>query len=111
MPHAPPPDIDLEAWSDSLDAIAGWRPASIALPHYGLVEDVETHLEETRRRLFEKAELARATDEEGFVAAAREELRAEPADLQDLYLIDSPPDHMYLGLRRYWGKRSEADAA
>jgi glyoxylase-like metal-dependent hydrolase (beta-lactamase superfamily II) len=111
MPHAPPPDIDLEAWSTSLEVIAGWRPASLALPHYGLVEDVEAHLEETRRRLVEKANLARGSTQEEFVARAHQELEAEPSDRQDLYLIDSPPDHMYFGLRRYWDKRSEADAA
>ena len=31
----PPPDIDVEAWERSLDLIAGWEPAALALTHFG----------------------------------------------------------------------------
>ena len=110
MPHAPPPDVDLAAWTTSLDAIGRWGPASLALPHYGPVEDVDRHLDSMRSRLSEKAELARVSDQETFVEATCAELaEMEPAD-RDVYLIDAPPDHMYQGLRRYWDKRAEASA-
>ena len=31
----PPPDIDVEAWERSLDAIAAWEPETLALTHFG----------------------------------------------------------------------------
>src|SRR5436190_11551442 len=35
----PPPDIDVEAWKRSLDVVAGWEPAGLALTHFGTAED------------------------------------------------------------------------
>lgn len=106
MPHAPPPDIDLEAWSASLDAVLHWEPASLGLPHYGPVEQVDDHITAMRGRLQEKAALARVMDEEAFVQDMLAEVDAEPAQRRAVYLQTSPPEHMYLGLRRYWDKRS-----
>ena len=40
----PPPDIDVEAWERSLDLVAGWEPSSLALTHYGRVDDVAPHI-------------------------------------------------------------------
>ena len=31
----PPPDIDVEAWERSIDAIAAWEPETLALTHFG----------------------------------------------------------------------------
>ena len=31
----PPPDIDVEAWERSIDAIAAWEPQTLALTHFG----------------------------------------------------------------------------
>jgi glyoxylase-like metal-dependent hydrolase (beta-lactamase superfamily II) len=107
MPHAPPPDIDLEAWFASLDSLMRWQPSSLGLPHYGVVEDAEAHIATLRARLRENAELARTSAEDTFVRTMREELdRTEPSDRKAVYLQDSPPQDMYLGFRRYWDKRS-----
>jgi glyoxylase-like metal-dependent hydrolase (beta-lactamase superfamily II) len=106
MPHAPPPDIDVEAWTDSLDRIKRWRPASLALPHYGTVEDPEAHLDVTRARIIEKAGLAKTMDSDAFVSGLEEELaQLDSEQLRTLYRQDSPPTHMYNGFRRYWEKR------
>jgi glyoxylase-like metal-dependent hydrolase (beta-lactamase superfamily II) len=106
MPHAPPPDIDLEAWDASLDLIECWQPTSVALPHFGTFEDVNAHLERMRIRLHQKAELARIGDSEAFVRAAQEELATLDSETQrTVYMLDSPPDHMFAGLRRYWDRR------
>ena len=67
MPHAPPPDIDLEAWNRSLDLIEQWRPTSLALPHFGTLDDVNEHSDGMRTRLSQKAELARIADRGSFV--------------------------------------------
>ena len=34
----PPPDIDVEAWLDSLHTIAAWNPQSLCLTHFGQVD-------------------------------------------------------------------------
>jgi glyoxylase-like metal-dependent hydrolase (beta-lactamase superfamily II) len=107
LPHAPPPDIDLPAWRRSLDAVGGWGAARLALPHYGIVDDVEEQLELVWERLNAKAELASRLDEHEFVEHSRAELAAElePDDIA-VYLQTSPPDHMHAGLRRYLERRS-----
>ena len=38
-PPTPPPDIDVEAWEASIDAVAAMNPSSLALTHFGGVED------------------------------------------------------------------------
>ena len=35
MPPTPPPDVDLEAWRDSLARIERWRPGTLFLTHFG----------------------------------------------------------------------------
>lgn len=106
MPHAPPPDIDLEAWDRSLDLIARWGAEALCLPHFGAITDVNAHLERTRDALHRKADLARLLDLHDFVA----EIDSELADLGDRQLAEryrhtSPPEHMHRGLRRYWDKQ------
>ena len=32
----PPPDIDLGAWRDSLELLAGWSPQALAITHFGV---------------------------------------------------------------------------
>src|ERR671916_2222832 len=34
----PPPDIDVEAWDRSIDAIAAWAPTTLALTHFGTAD-------------------------------------------------------------------------
>jgi glyoxylase-like metal-dependent hydrolase (beta-lactamase superfamily II) len=113
-PVSPPPDIDLEAWERSLDEIAARRPARLCLPHFGVVEEPESHLAEMRVRLRTWAERVRdgATEAE-FVRAAEEELAAAGLDpeLAGAYTQAGPLWQSYSGLARYWGKRAEAAGA
>jgi glyoxylase-like metal-dependent hydrolase (beta-lactamase superfamily II) len=110
-PVSPPPDIDLEAWERSLDAIATRRPTRLLLPHFGVVEDPGAHLEKCRSTLRTWAERARDGSEEEFVRAAEEELRAA-ADPETAALFEQagPLWQSYAGLRRYWDKRAEQSA-
>jgi glyoxylase-like metal-dependent hydrolase (beta-lactamase superfamily II) len=106
VPHAPPPDIDLEAWDRSLDVITARRPAVLCLPHFGAIDDVSGHIVAMRDALHRKAEVARASDLDGFLKVAEAELdELGDPDLALRYRNASPPDHSYLGLRRYWDKR------
>jgi glyoxylase-like metal-dependent hydrolase (beta-lactamase superfamily II) len=108
----PPPDIDLEAWDRSLDAIAAWRPASLGLTHFGGVDDADGQLEATRSSLREAAQLVRGADLDTVVAtiAARVAAATDDEALRAAYARALPPEHIYLGLERYWRKRAEREA-
>lgn len=67
----PPPDIDLQAWRASLEVIAGWRPRSLALTHFGAYDNVEAHLGSLREHLDQVEAMAGELDEAGFAAAIR----------------------------------------
>ena len=56
-PPTPPPDIDLELWSQSLNRLRNLHPRVLYLTHFGLSTDVEWHLQEARDRLYEWADL------------------------------------------------------
>src|SRR4030095_16717356 len=44
LPPTPPPDIDVELWTASVDRILAWSPATLMLTHFGPVTDVRPHL-------------------------------------------------------------------
>ncbi len=66
IPPTPPPDIDVEAWIDSIAIVESWRPERLALTHFGQVDEPIGHLEVVRERLHEEAELARALSEQEY---------------------------------------------
>jgi glyoxylase-like metal-dependent hydrolase (beta-lactamase superfamily II) len=105
----PPPDIDVEAWDRSLETIAAWRPASLALTHFGGVDEVGEQLGAVRASLHELAQLARGADAATVEAAvsARVETTGDPA-LRAAYAAAVPAEHIQLGLERYWRKRAQA---
>jgi glyoxylase-like metal-dependent hydrolase (beta-lactamase superfamily II) len=109
IPPTPPPDIDIEAWHESLGRIAAWRPRRLAMTHFGSDDDVEAQLQELGGRLDTWRDLARDHDRDGFIAAVREEIAAAaPAELVDAYTQAAPPEQLYMGLERYLEKRSES---
>lgn len=98
----PPPDIDLDAWRASLDAIEEWQPSSLGITHFGAVEDVAPHIAALRARLDQLQTLAGELDERGFVAAIHQELLASgSAELAATYEHAMPPEQCFQGLRRY----------
>ena len=50
-PPTPPPDIDLEAWEQTIAATERREPARLALTHFGVFEDVAEHLARLRETL------------------------------------------------------------
>jgi glyoxylase-like metal-dependent hydrolase (beta-lactamase superfamily II) len=104
----PPPDIDIEAWERSLDAIAEWRPEALHLTHFGPVTEVEAQLRTARTALARLAERARAGDRELFLREVEAELDSEAdADTAVRLRQAAPPEQLWLGLERYWRKRRE----
>jgi glyoxylase-like metal-dependent hydrolase (beta-lactamase superfamily II) len=106
LPPTPPPDIDLEAWRQTLDEIRRRRPDRLALIHFGVFSDVDRHLDELERRLGEWTDrVERGVSEREFVDAALGEL--DPA-AADAYALAMPLEQSYAGLRRYVDKRAAA---
>ena len=101
----PPPDIDVEAWLESADAIEGWAPSALCLTHFGRHEDVPEQLARVRESLRTEADRARELSAEEFAAWSESEARAalDPATADSL-LQAAPPDQLGLGLRRYWDR-------
>ena len=106
----PPPDVDVEAWDRSIDVVAGWAPRALALAHFGRVDDVGPHLGAMRERLHEVIGLAAQHGPEAFAAGIVERIERGAGDVADRYLQASPPEHVYLGARRYLDKRAAQQA-
>lgn len=103
LPPTPPPDVDVEGWYRTLEAIERRAPERLALTHFGAADDVSRHLAELRRRLDTwTRRVEEGADEEEFVAAAKADL---PEDEADAYDRAMPFWQSYQGLRRYWDTR------
>lgn len=111
----PPPDIDIDAWSRSLDVFDAWSPDELFLTHFGPTTLVKAHIARFREILRTQAALVKdtlalpGTDEDriqAFVARLRADAREVlgEADAASLELA-GPFDQLWLGLARYWRKR------
>ena len=103
----PPPDIDVDAWERSLDTVAAWAPESLALTHFGGVDDVPGHLSAVRDALHAQAALAADLDLDGFIDAMHARARAWAPDRADTYAQTAPLDQQFAGLDRWHAKRAE----
>ncbi len=120
-PLAPPPDIDLEIWSESLDAIAARNPERLFLTHFGYSDNPAAHIAEFRKNLHRWSERAAealrfAKDEQAalqmFVDATTEEIVERlSAEEAEHYIFNCGLNLTWLGLARYHRKRGEAVAA
>ncbi len=109
IPPTPPPDIDIEAWHQSINRVLAWKPRRLAITHFGSSDDVTEQLNELSERLDNLAALARTEDEETFIATIREEIESDAgSELVATYAQAAPPEQLYAGLKRYWEKRDEA---
>jgi glyoxylase-like metal-dependent hydrolase (beta-lactamase superfamily II) len=121
VPLAPPPDIDLEIWNASLDAIEARHPARLFLTHFGYSNDPARHIAAYRKNLQRwgalAAKLVRSAPDEGaaqeaFVAATTAEVEQRlPAREAEHYIFNCGLDLSWLGLARYHRKRAGAAAA
>jgi glyoxylase-like metal-dependent hydrolase (beta-lactamase superfamily II) len=102
----PPPDIDVEAWLDSIAQVESWSPQTIAVTHFGAHEDAAATLDAARTELRRWAEVARAGDETEFERRFHAHLRDHVRDERVLASMEqaSDPRLEYAGLARYWRK-------
>jgi glyoxylase-like metal-dependent hydrolase (beta-lactamase superfamily II) len=108
IPPTPPPDIDVEAWHESLALIAAWKPVRLAMTHFGASHQVQAQLLEVGARLDAWAELARDRGQESFIATVQDQIRADCGpELAATYQQAAPAEQLYAGLDRYWQKRAK----
>ena len=112
MAPTPPPDIDLEKWSASLDLIGSRSPRCLRLTHFGGFDNVAEHIEQLRGRLAAWSEVAKVADQQRYIDVVEAEVRATAGDddTAESYFQAVPPDQAFLGLERYWSKKAEKEA-
>jgi glyoxylase-like metal-dependent hydrolase (beta-lactamase superfamily II) len=118
-PATPPPDIDLEAWEHTFEAMLALRPRFLALTHFGAYPDAERHVAELRQRMADWSALVREGLQSGADDAVQSRRLQEQAarDLGDapelahtLYAQAASVDQCWQGLARYWRKRLAASS-
>jgi glyoxylase-like metal-dependent hydrolase (beta-lactamase superfamily II) len=111
IPTTPPPDIDLEAWRDSIERVRHWQPSALVLSHFGKFDDVGRHLAEHDAAVRTWAEAVRASldepgsDEERATRFAEEQLaavRAASTEVGATRVQFSQIRDCWFGLARYW---------
>ncbi len=107
IPPTPPPDVDVEAWHESIAVIRAWQPDRLAITHFGDAEDVERQLDEVDARLDAWSQLARAGDRDGFIATVQEQiLRDGSPEQAATFQQAAPVEQLYAGYARYWSRRA-----
>jgi glyoxylase-like metal-dependent hydrolase (beta-lactamase superfamily II) len=107
IPPTPPPDIDVEAWHESIARVRAWRPERLAMTHFGSSEDVDDQFDELEARLDAWSKLARDAGHDTFVSAVQEEiLRDRSREQAAAYEQAAPVEQLFAGYERYWAKRS-----
>jgi glyoxylase-like metal-dependent hydrolase (beta-lactamase superfamily II) len=106
VPPTPPPDIDVEAWHESIALLRRWAPDCLAMTHFGAGEDPTAQLDELSGRLDEWSQLARDRGRDGFISAVQTEIRRHSApERVAAYEQAAPVEQLYAGYERYWSKR------
>jgi glyoxylase-like metal-dependent hydrolase (beta-lactamase superfamily II) len=99
LPVCPPPDITVEGWHETIAEIRRREPKRLALIHFGVHEDVESHLDRLDRELDRwSGRVADGMSERDFVTSAR----ADAGEEADRYDRVAPLWQSYLGMKRYW---------
>jgi len=121
LPPTPPPDIDLDLWSRSLDAIGNLRAETLFVTHFGPHSPVQAHIAEMTSHLAVASELVRTSlsmeaPDEAREAWFAEELRTLlrrrlPPDRAADYEVAGQFDLSWRGLARYWQKREPQAAS
>jgi glyoxylase-like metal-dependent hydrolase (beta-lactamase superfamily II) len=102
LPVSPPPEVDVEAWHET---VAGFRRRDVerlALIHFGVHDDVSAHLDRLEAELDRwAARVGDGMSQEAFVDAAL----ADAGDDAETYDRVAPFWQSWQGLRRYWDTR------
>lgn len=115
VPPCPPPDIDLEAWDQSMQRIGELEPQKLLLTHFGAVTDIEQHLLKLKDELWYWANWIRENGMEKnpeeiipeFVMMIEHRLKKLGLEKEwiERYHKANPPEMSVTGLQRYWKKK------
>jgi glyoxylase-like metal-dependent hydrolase (beta-lactamase superfamily II) len=117
-PPTPPPDLDLEAWSSSLDLLKRLRPDVLYLSHYGAATNVSAHISNLRERLYDWSDFVLRLMNEGktedeiislLIKQANPELERAAHSFQDVVRYDIATNYPMTvqGYMRYWKLKSQ----
>jgi len=115
-PPTPPPDLDLEAWSASIDKVKQLRPDVLYLAHFGPTKNIEQHFEQLREKLFTWGEFVLGAMRDGkreeeiislLIGHTEPELQRAAGDLHALKRYDIATNYPMTvqGYMRYWSKK------
>ncbi len=118
VPPCPPPDINIEDWKNSIQLIKDLEVKQLYLTHFGLVEDIEPHLNQLEVYLDDWANWMkpRFENEEDpkeitpiFQEYVRNQLLENGVNAADLdkYEAANPIWMSVAGLLRYWKKKDD----
>ncbi len=120
LPATPPPDISIELWDASIDAIAGLHAKRLFLTHFSFSDNPAEHLESYRERLHRWRDisagiLALNLDDSEAMHRFSQEVAAESAQFLSLeeishYVFNGALNLSWLGFARYHRKRADASA-
>lgn len=116
IPVAPPPDIDLVLWEESLTRLEEEAPKKLFLTHFGMIYDVKEHLSEMRRRLRAWAGAVWCSLKDGSESDAVRAKAFHTSEMKQMHtLVDKSfqepynymgqPCESWYGLARYWRKK------
>jgi glyoxylase-like metal-dependent hydrolase (beta-lactamase superfamily II) len=119
VPPCPPPDINVENWKDSIERIKTAGVSQLYLTHFGVIKDIDQHLDDLESVLDEWAFWIRSRMEEGLEAEAMtpmfqkfvaDGLRAQGLTGRQIeqYEAANPAWMSVAGLIRYWTKKRAA---
>ena len=117
MPPTPPPDIDLEAWTQSEKAILAWEPDTLFITHFGPFQGARQHFQgmfanmsdwsRIVRRLIADASLSEEDRQAAFVEEVLREIRRQVGETEaENYTRAGGLNYSWQGLARYWRKRT-----
>lgn len=117
MPAAPPPDIDLDAWSISEDRVLSWEPDTLFLTHFGPFHGPRMHFQDMTarvaawssivRRLLADPSLSEEQRMAAFVSEALLDLKRKVGEREaEQYGRAGRLDYSWQGLARYWKKKT-----
>ncbi len=117
VPPCPPPDINVEDWTMSIELLKSLKPKTLYLAHFGAITKVNSHLNSLLKRLVRWANYVQKISENDaptdvvlpkFVAFIHSEYKRFGADekIIEKYEAASPSFMQLAGLQRYWKKKS-----
>lgn len=118
VPPCPPPDIDLEAWENSIELMKTLPINTLRLTHFDKVTNIDAHLDQLKVILWDWANWIKPYFEAGetaanitpkFQAYVAEQLRSHgiEGELAARYESANPAWMSVAGLLRYWSKKAK----